>query len=187
MYCNIVINKENEGKLCIMKNAIDFENIIKLKCTYYMHRIAVIKHTFLSIDVVNIISEYVNDEIDVNINKNNNYTMNILLVAGSTNFINWRFFFWIKENNQMCAYISGNVLRMDNIYYPTFETDTCTYNIIERVIDGCINNNVQHTFLMNSDEGPIKFKIIDYDVMLIICNIMCTLKKYISNSHIKKN
>jgi len=61
-----------------------------------------------------------------------------------------------------------------------------TYEIVKEMIYNMINFDNKNVFYKCYNFKCIKYEIVDYDKMLIICNIIYTLGKYITKFNMKK-
>jgi len=151
---------------------------ITLKCKYPEYYDIIFKNTFLPSTLINLICEWVDDEIILNIRYDCGY-LDIKLKDTYINFIDVQAGFTVGVDCLSGIYFNNNILLFDdsvNTYIQQWVT-SMIYNHVHSVYK---IEMIEDTFVFCTIHGKIYVKIVNYNLLLTICNLICTVKKYIS-------
>jgi len=199
MYCNIVIDKKDEEKLqnintLYEKGGCNVTENILLKCINCMYFYKLLHYTPLPKDVINIICDQLHDQIELTIRIYGFMGKDIKIDIGSTNDLSkWYATFRYYIYNNPDAQINENILQVvgtQKTVYSVIELQEWTnqirqqknkYEMVKKIIQNSINCN--DSFYKDN----VKYDIINCDKMLLICNIIYTIGKFIKKVNIEKN
>jgi len=167
-------------------NNMYFYTNVKVNCIYHMFPHILLKNTSLSKDMINMICEYINESILVSIAINSDRSLrsiSIYIDNALTNFIDWYAKIWyiggfiyelsIRISNKIVQ-ISGDI----NV----FQDEVYVYKIIQQIINDSVNfriPNNKYVYNEYRNKHIVKYKIVNYDILLLVCNILYTFGKYI--------
>jgi len=201
MYCNIILDPENEEVLrsahYIHKKIYNYAYII-VKCVYFIYPEKILKNTLLPKVLTNLVCDYVNDEIafkiNIKINKIGKLRFKLMhfISEDATSYINFKkvpIKLIIKHVTSLAwdDYIEYiHLLKLDkNILMHNRSTNSNivqehTYEAIQSIIRKIKNEEYQTKYITSYiPNETMQFEIVDYEVILIICNIIHTIIKTI--------
>jgi len=195
MQYHITIDKKNEEKIRTLnakyrkREYISSGVTIILKQIYYMCSHRLFEHTSLPTDVINIIWDYNNEEILIHIEMsefNNIYDeIGIHILPACANY-DYTVFSYRRRDEQCykCINFDG-ILKTDcqtDIFTLNKQKQVFAYEIIKQTIYNCINFYTvpnRRVFYKYDGANWHKFIIINHDLMLLYCNIIHLIGKYI--------
>ena len=186
MYCSIIIDKKNKNKLHEAHEYHLLDEKLTIKCKYYIFLNTLLKYTSLPTVIVNVICDYIDDEItfifdlfryvtadkiylqsvDANINFTNVYVHLEAIVNKQT---------FKCLTNYTYLLVSENILKCQDSV-TTKVKENHTYNILERIMDDCMKSEKTPKYIVSHiGDERVYFEMINYEIMLIICNIIYTI------------
>jgi len=146
-------------------------------------------------DLINIVCEYMIDEIDLVINTNSTSQtvdfMNIKITPKKIGFkiSEWSITFDHYKHDDtysiLCACTSRNILEITEneltFVLKIIKMREYEYEIIKEIIKNVINCRypIAKSFNKCYNGRFTKFRVIDYDRIILVCNIYCMISKFI--------
>ena len=195
MFCSIIIDEENKNKIRTMYDNNTFDIKVTIKCKYFAYPDKILNHTPIPKVIVNLICEYIDDEITFNstslhlrTSKVKSESIVLESIDANINFTNVNIYLNIIEEFQgiidfnKCENLRWQLLKIsENVLIcqdskSHYNISNHTYNIFKIIT----NKHIALTKLPKSinslmDNIILHFEIVNYEIMLIICNIIYTL------------
>jgi len=204
MYCNIIIDKKNEEKLRSINQYYEgdkyevTEHIFLKYVENYIYFYKLLHYTPLPKDVINIICDQLCERIKLTIRVYSSYRflykdIRINISAAEQVYqktedvkeeYEWYADCWYYGylKDPLCARINNNILQRSVINDRLSRKNgvlNYVYKIIKQIIHNPINyNNSFHI-------GDTIFTVVNHNKMLIICNIIGMVSKYIKNIDVR--
>jgi len=188
MYCNLFIDKKNEEKLQKInmfyeEGKCDITENISLICVNYMYFYKLLHYVPLPKDIIKIIYEQLYEQINLIVHVHNteysSYHLRIDIESMEEKYAS----FWFKgvQIYDKYAQISDNVLQISRVNI----TENCLMDLVRKINEKYHIFDIVQYVIQKADFNHsffvdfTKFNIVDYDKMLIICNAIYTVGKFI--------
>ena len=209
MFCSIIIDEENKNILRTMYNE-NISNIkLTIKCNYFAYPDKILNYTSIPKVIVNLICEYIDDEITFNSTSlhlptfkatsrrtstrsasERSTTEHLLLdsIIANINFTNIKINLLLADNFQeiidfnKCETpkwkflsISENIIICKDSTY-IHDISIHTYDIFKIMTNKHTKfKKISKYVISHIDDTKLRFEIVNYEILLIICNIIYTL------------